>query len=87
MSRVIVVEYAFESAQSRELRDQDARRLSMCLAVREARRLQSLLSVDGRRALATFEAPDAETVRNAHRSAGVAFEAAWPAESADDQPG
>jgi hypothetical protein len=56
MTRVIVVEYAFDTPLDDGARSQVERRL------------------------AVLEAADAETVRHAHRSAGVAFQTAWLAE-------
>jgi hypothetical protein len=54
-----------------------ATRLDPCLAARDARWVQTYLSVDRRRIVCEFEAPDADALREALRSADVRFERAW----------
>jgi hypothetical protein len=50
-----------------------------CFAAHRVRWLRSLVSLDGRRLLCEYEAPDAESVREANRRAGLPFERAWTA--------
>jgi hypothetical protein len=38
------------------------------------------MSLDRKRRVCVFEAPDADAVRASYRSAGVQFERVWPAE-------
>ena len=54
-----------------------ARRIDKCLALRGARWMRSYVSTDGRRSVCEFEAPDAESVREAFRTAGQPFDRAW----------
>jgi hypothetical protein len=56
------------------------RRIERCLALRNARWVRSYYTADGRRSICQFEAPDAETVREAFRAAGHPFERAWVAQ-------
>jgi hypothetical protein len=41
--------------------------------------MRSYLSLDRKRMVCEFEAPDAEAVRASYRSAGVAFDRVWSA--------
>jgi len=56
-----------------------ARRIDRCLELGGARWMRSYITQDGRRAICEFEAPDAESVREAFRSAGQPFDRAWVA--------
>ena len=57
-----------------------ARRIDRCLALRGARWMRSYLTLDGRKTLCEFEAPDAESVREAFRMAGQPYDRAWVAQ-------
>ena len=74
---VVVVEYQFESAPAEDA----LHRLEHCLLVREVQRVASYRSRDGLRQIGVFEAADAESVREAHRSSAFAFAACWNADS------
>lgn len=50
-----------------------------CLQAYRVRVLQSLFSLDRRRMLCLYAAPDAEAVRHAQRGAGLPFEQIWTA--------
>ena len=50
-----------------------------CFDMRRIAFLRAYFSLDGRRMLCLYAAPDAEAVRVANRQAGLPFEAAWPA--------
>jgi hypothetical protein len=50
-----------------------------CLEARGCRTVWSYLSVDGRRCLCVFAAPDAESVREVQKQLGMPLDAAWPA--------
>jgi hypothetical protein len=74
--QVVLVEYAMPPEAEAEPM---ARRLDRCLELRGARWMRSYLTPDHRGALCEFEAPDAESVREAFRSAGLPFDRAWVA--------
>ena len=76
----IVVEQVFEPPMSEEDYASFAKRLDPCLDARNAMWRRSYVSPDRRRITCEFEAPDAEVVREAMRSAGLAFERAWSAD-------
>ncbi|HEX6766230.1 MAG TPA: nickel-binding protein [Polyangiaceae bacterium] len=75
----IVVEYSFEKPMSDEELSVIAQRLDPCLDVRNGTWARSYVAGDRRRMTCEFEAPDAESVREALRSANVTFERVWPA--------
>ncbi|HYD42584.1 MAG TPA: DUF4242 domain-containing protein [Anaeromyxobacter sp.] len=75
--QVVLMEYAMPPEAEAEA---IARRIDRCLELRGARWMRSYVSADGRRALCEFEAPDAESVREAFRSAGQPFDRAWVAQ-------
>ncbi|MGL5059249.1 MAG: nickel-binding protein [Microcoleus sp.] len=67
------------------LQDEYLRKLP-CLEVRNARWQYSLLSVDRDRMICTFEAPDAESVRQAYRQAKADFgKKIWTARVIDSE--
>ena len=76
MARVIV-DHVFDPPMTEEQQAEFARRLDPCLEVRNGAWRRSAISKDRRRMTCEFEAPDAETVREALRSARVPFESAW----------
>jgi hypothetical protein len=53
--------------------------LAPCLQERDIKHLGSFLAADGSRSVCTYEASDAERVREAQRTAGVPFERVWEA--------
>jgi len=75
-TQVVLVEY--ELPPEAEVEPM-ARRIDKCLEMRAARWMRSYITPDGRRALCEFEAPDAESVREAFRMAGQPFDRAWVA--------
>ena len=77
----VIVEYAFDPPITEEEFDHMAEQLDPCLEGRDVRWVQSFLSLDRRRRICVFEAPDAEAVREAYRSARIGFERAWAAEA------
>ncbi|HSD20500.1 MAG TPA: DUF4242 domain-containing protein [Anaeromyxobacter sp.] len=75
--QVILVEHDRPApADQEEVR----RRIERCLTLRNARWMRSYYTADGRRSICQFEAPDAETVREAFRAAGHPFDRAWVAQ-------
>jgi hypothetical protein len=84
----IILEQSFEKPMSEEELTKIARRLDECLEVRDGTWRRSYVSADRRRLTCDFEAPDAESVREACRSADVPFDRAWAADvfSVEDYP-
>jgi hypothetical protein len=52
---------------------------SPCLQAHGVRFVRSLISLDGLRMVCEYEAPDAETVRQANRKSGLRFDRVWTA--------
>jgi hypothetical protein len=74
-----MVEQVFTEPFTDERAAAVARQLDPCIEVRDGTWRRSSLSKDRLRMVCEFEAPDAESVREAFRSAGVPFERAWTA--------
>lgn len=87
MARV-VVEQVFDPPMSEEDYATFSKRLDPCLDQRSAQWRRSYVSPDRTRMTCEFEAPDAESVRDAMRSAGLKFERAWAADvfAVEDYP-
>ena len=85
----IVMEQTFETPMSDEELSRFAERLDPCLDLRNGTWARSYLASDRKRMVCEFEAPDAESVREALRSADVPFDRVWAAAAvfdADDYP-
>jgi hypothetical protein len=84
----IIVEYKFAHSMSDEELGHLAKKLDTCLELRNGAWVRSSLSEDRKRMICEFEAPDAESVREALRTSGQEFERAWPAHvfSVDQYP-
>jgi hypothetical protein len=84
----IVVEQVFDPPMSEEAYAAFAKRLDPCLEARNAMWRRSYVSPDKTRMTCEFEAPDAETVRDAMRMAGLKFERVWTAQvfAVEDYP-
>ena len=83
----VIVERSFDEAV--ELQDvQDIEDAGIrCLEMRRVRFLRTYFSADRRRMLCFYAAPDAESVRQAQREAGMPFDEAWAFERcAPDSP-
>lgn len=76
----MIVETAYEHPITDEQFDAKASKLEPCLEGHGVRWLRSYMSLDWKRRVCVFEAPDADAVRSSYRSAGVSFERVWPAE-------
>ncbi len=87
MARV-VVEQVFDPPMSDEDYSAFAKRLDPCLEARSAVWRRSYLATDKRRLTCEFDAPDADAVRTAMRSAGLEFERVWAAQvfAVEDYP-
>jgi hypothetical protein len=79
MPNLIIAEYREDEPLVAQEWAKQAALLADCLEVREARLVASYVSIDGTRRISVFEALDAESVRNAHRSASVRFREVWAA--------
>lgn len=73
MARVIA-EQSFETALSDEELSRMSQRLDACLEIRNGAWVRSYLAADRKRVICDFEAPDAESVRQAMRSAQIQFD-------------
>lgn len=82
----IIVEYDFVPPVTDERLQDMAAALQPCVEARQIRRLRTIISHDRRRGWCELEAPDAETVREAYRSARVSFRSVWPAHLFDVRP-
>lgn len=73
----VLVERSFDdSVTLQEIQDIEDAGI-WCLEIRNVRFLRSFFSADRKRMLCLYEAPDAESVRQAQREAGVPFDEAW----------
>jgi hypothetical protein len=77
------MEQLFEKPISDEELADFSKHLDPCLDLRDATWARSYLSKDRRRMFCEFEAPDAESVREALRSADITFERVWAAQVFD----
>ena len=80
----MIVEYEFDPPATEEEFDAAAARLDPCLTGRDVSWVRSFVALDRRRRICVFDAPDAESVRQAYRSAGVSFVRVWSAEEITD---
>ena len=80
MAEVVVIEQAFDPPLTDEEHGRVGKGIDQCAEMRNARWMRSYLSADRKRMFCEFEAPDAESVRESYRTAGVAFVRAWTAE-------
>jgi hypothetical protein len=78
MARVLV-EQVFAEPLTDERYMELAKRFDPCLRVRRGAWCRSALSLDRLRLVCEFEAPDAESIREALRNAGIAYERVWSA--------
>jgi hypothetical protein len=74
-----IVERSFPEPVSFADVDAIEKRSGGCLSLHRVRFLRSYFSIDGRRMLCLYEAPDVESVRFANRQAGLPFDLAWGA--------
>jgi Nickel responsive protein SCO4226-like len=76
----MIVETTYEPPATDDEIDANATKLDPCLQGHNVRWLRSYMSLDRRRRICIFDAPDADSVRVSYRSAGVKFERVWAAE-------
>ncbi len=79
MARVIV-EQVFTEPMTDERYSAFAKTIDPCLEIRQGLWRRSSLSTDKLRLTCEFEAPDAGSVRDAFRSAGIEFVRVWSAD-------
>jgi hypothetical protein len=76
----VIVEQVFSEPLTDERYGQFAKQLDPCLEIRNGAWRRSSLSKDRLRVICEFEAPDAESVRQALRLANVPYERVWTAD-------
>ena len=76
----LIVERTFEQPVSDEDLKAVGERLASCLDMYHVRWLRSYVAADRQRMICEYDAPDAESVRMANRSAGASFDRVWNAE-------
>lgn len=76
----VIVETLFDQPITEEVMQANDERALPCLKARDAHWCYSLLSTNRCRMICTFDAPDAESVRDAYRRAEVEFGQIWTAE-------
>jgi uncharacterized protein DUF4242 len=79
MARVMMEQF-FDPPLSDEEYGKLAKKVDPCLDQHDTIWVRSYIAADKKRCICEFEAPDAESVREAFRSAGVPFERIWAAE-------
>jgi hypothetical protein len=84
----IIVEQTFLEPLTDERYSEFSKTLDPCMEVRNGLWRRSSLSLDRLRLICEFEAPDAEAVREALRSAGIKFDRVWTAQvfAVEDHP-
>jgi hypothetical protein len=84
----IMVEHSFSEPFTDERYASSAQKLEPCLQMRNGMWRRSSLSRDKLRMVCEFEAPDAESVREALRMAGFGFDRVWTADvyAIEDHP-
>lgn len=85
MKHVIVERIFPEPVDMQALRDRIAAS-ALCYDSRRITHLRTCLSLDGRRMICEYSAPDAESVRLANVQAGVPFERVWTAHVLEPTP-
>ena len=76
MARVMV-EQVFSEPFTDERYAEFAKRVDPCIEVRNGAWRRSAMAVDRLRVVCEFEAPDADSVREAYRVSGVPYERIW----------
>jgi hypothetical protein len=87
MARVLV-EQTFTEPLTDERYSQQAKQLDPCLEIRNGAWRRSSVSKDKLRMICEFEAPDAESVREALRLAKIPYDRVWSADifAVEDYP-
>lgn len=80
MERVIVEREFDEPADLGALLER-GRRNELCYRMRNVTHVRTIVSTDGRRMICEYDAPDAESVREANDRAGMPYVRVWTARS------
>jgi hypothetical protein len=83
---LLIIEYEFDPPITADRLQQMKALLAPCIGIRNIRGLRTVIAEDGTRGFCELEAPDAETVREAYRSARVPFRCVWPAHVLELRP-
>jgi len=75
--KYLIVEHRYKTPISDEEFNYMSARLAPCLQQHQIKLMRTYVSDDRSRGLCVFEAPDAESVRIAHRTANVDFDRVW----------
>jgi hypothetical protein len=81
----VVVERSFESPVELEVVQETETANIACLEVRNVRFARTFFSTDRKRMICLYSAPDAESVREAQREAGLPMDGAWTFEVVDPE--
>jgi hypothetical protein len=76
----VIVERSFETPLTQEELDAVEARMAPCLDLYNVRWVRSYWSLDRRRMICEYDAPDVASVRNVQREAEARFERAWAAD-------
>jgi hypothetical protein len=76
----LIAEYRYDPPLTDEQLNRESAALQPCLQAHGVRRLRTYLAADRTRGFCEFEAADAESVREAYRSAKVGFKRVWQAD-------
>jgi hypothetical protein len=76
----VIAEQSFAEGLSDEQLSRMSSKLDACLELRRGCWARSYLSADRKRLLCEFQAPDAESVREAIRNAELEFDRVWSAQ-------
>lgn len=83
---LVIVETTYDPPLTDEQRQRDQDRLYPCMELRNVDWLESFESLDRRRKVCLFRAPDVDAMRESLRSAGVAFDRVWAASQREPDP-
>lgn len=78
--RVYIVERYFDEPIILADIEEQERQSKSCFDMRNVSFLHTYVSPDRKRTICVYEAPDAESVREAQREAGLPFERVWAAD-------
>lgn len=76
----VVVERTWESPITPQILEKAAQKMLGCIAARHGQWVRSMITPDGKRTICTFDAPDAESIRQSYREMGVEYDAIWTAQ-------
>jgi len=75
----VIAEGLFAEPITAEQIAENVRENRACLTSHRVRHLRSCISLDGRRTICEYEAPDAEAVRTLGKQLGIHYERVWTA--------